>query len=333
MKTQDTQSVKKNFPVEYLPDVDWDKAIEGHKAMLAEPYPVLLPRIYQLETTSRCNLTCIMCPRKKMTRPVRDMDDALFDTILERDMKGTKAVELFGFGEPFCDRKIGERIKKVQDKGIKVTIATNGLLLKDVKDEVIASIDYLVYDYDALTPELYRKVRVGGDHKLMMTNLSRVLDIRTRAKKYTVIQFIKVEGNIVPDRETLEKTLKEEPYVEWRSKFLDTFAGQVSNTPDDGADRQERVCCLEPFYGVSVWSNGDVVMCDRDFNSVQMVGNLRNNSLVDLWYGEKIDQFQQAHKCKMGEKLPLCSHCKEWGLTNLRNVPELTVNMFKGGFV
>lgn len=330
MKTQDTRNVKENLPVEHLPDVDWDRALEVHKAMAENPYPVLLPRIYQLETTSRCNLNCVMCPRRKMTRPSKDMEDELFNTIVERDMQGTKSIELFGFGEPFCDKKISERIKKVQAKGIKVTIATNGLLLKDVKDEVIASIDYMVYDYDGLTPEMYKAIRVGGDHKVMMNNLSRVLDIRTRAKKHTVIQFIKVEDNIVPDRETFEKSIKKEPYVEWRSKFLDTFAGQVTK---DNTERQERVCCLEPFYGVSVWSNGDVVMCDRDFNSVQKVGNLKEQSLVDIWYGEKVDRIQQAHKNRTGEKLPLCAHCKEWSLTNLRNVPELTVNMFKGGFV
>jgi hypothetical protein len=74
-------------------------------------------------------------------------------------------------------------------------------------------------------------------------------------------------------------------------------------------------------------------MCDRDVNSVNVLGNVRRHSLLAIWNSEAVRKTQEAHMARQGEQVKPCNMCKEWRLTNLRNVPELTVNMFKGDFV
>jgi radical SAM protein with 4Fe4S-binding SPASM domain len=214
----------------------------------------------------------------------------------------------------------------LQKKGIYVVVATNCLLADTMPDSLFMDIDYMVLDVDAVDKEHYERVRLGGNYETMIENVERILEIRKGSKKYTVVQFIDYESPDEDKREFMRKYAKKADEV--RVKFLDTFAGQAfEGKPQSG------VCCLEPLYGVSIWSNGDVVMCDRDINAVNVLGNVRRSSLLSIWNNEVVRRTQEAHMGKQGERLKPCDCCEEWRLTNLRNVPELTVNMFKGGFV
>lgn len=315
----DFNQIKQNLPT--CINVSWRKAYQEHCRALQNPFPIARPRVYQLETTNLCNLSCVMCPRNKMSRPLGTMPFSLFKKIVNRDLRWTKAVELFGFGEPFMDKELGKKIKYLHSKGIWVTIATNGLLLGAKDEKTLKEIDYLVFDVDSIDKEQYEKIRVGGSYDRMLENLERVLRVRD---KYTVIQYINI------DKEKMPKFLERyaDKADEVRVKFLDTFAGQVGEV-----ENQADVCCLEVFYGVSIWQNGDVVMCDRDFDSKYLLGNVKEKSLIDIWQDKKSEEIKSYHRCHKGEYIDLCARCKEWKLTNLRNVPELTVNMFKGGFV
>ena len=104
-----------------------------------------VPFIYNIETTNYCNMKCVMCPRTMfMTRKNIWINDNLFDRMtsevkthnqksldefwnwLEKDYKYnpkevsengfyfsivSKSLVLHGFGEPFLDKKLIERIK------------------------------------------------------------------------------------------------------------------------------------------------------------------------------------------------------------------------------
>src|SRR5512141_638102 len=68
--------------------------------------PAPLPRLYQVETTSRCNLKCPFCPRTTDLLPhgQRDLNSVMplreFEGLLDR-LPWVKSLELFHFGEPF----------------------------------------------------------------------------------------------------------------------------------------------------------------------------------------------------------------------------------------
>ena len=102
------------------------------------------PHIYNIETTNYCNMKCVMCPRTLyMTRKNIWIDDKLFENLLDKvkihkkkdleefwsfisndsnyDPKEvsengfyfsivSKHLVLHGFGEPFLDKKLIERI-------------------------------------------------------------------------------------------------------------------------------------------------------------------------------------------------------------------------------
>ena len=108
------------------------------------------PYIYNIETTNYCNMKCVMCPRTMfMTRKNIWIDDKLFEKLIsdvkihdqknleyfwnwiENDYKQplnevsengfyfsviSRHLVLHGFGEPFLDKKLIQRIKLCTQK-------------------------------------------------------------------------------------------------------------------------------------------------------------------------------------------------------------------------
>lgn len=94
--------------------------------------------IYQIELTNDCNLKCTYCPRTDhMTRIVQSMSTETLDRVC--DIITSTTVRLHHYGESLLDiRILLYAIERLTNKGIRVEINTNGLLLyPDVADQLI----------------------------------------------------------------------------------------------------------------------------------------------------------------------------------------------------
>ena len=76
---------------------------------------------------------------------------------------------------------------------------------------------------------------------------------------------------------------------------------------------------------VTIWTElyvdweGNVVLCCDDWNSSTVLGNLKKQSIEDIWRGDKLRQIRNAHKSREFYKVPLCSKCNKkclWWLFN-----------------
>ncbi|HEV1286421.1 MAG TPA: hypothetical protein VNU44_13965, partial [Bryobacteraceae bacterium] len=59
-----------------------------------------LPVEYIVETTAKCNLYCPMCPRETHPQPKEDMNDAVFDALIQGAARTGEHMMLIGLGEP-----------------------------------------------------------------------------------------------------------------------------------------------------------------------------------------------------------------------------------------
>ena len=56
--------------------------------------------------------------------------------------------------------------------------------------------------------------------------------------------------------------------------------------------------------------NGDVTTCCLDEQLVNKIGNIRQNTLAELWYGKTMNQWRLAHvEGRFSESGPLCDRC------------------------
>jgi radical SAM protein with 4Fe4S-binding SPASM domain len=53
--------------------------------------------------------------------------------------------------------------------------------------------------------------------------------------------------------------------------------------------------CKHPWMSMTVKSNAEIAMCMEDYNNEIILGNLRDNSLADIWNGQKYIQFRKDH--------------------------------------
>jgi MoaA/NifB/PqqE/SkfB family radical SAM enzyme len=93
--------------------------------------PDQLRRVY-VETTSRCNLDCVMCIRRSWQEPLGDMPRERYERLLDGlPMRGAERVTLAfsGFGEPLVHRDWHEMMRLARERRLRVELTTNGLLI------------------------------------------------------------------------------------------------------------------------------------------------------------------------------------------------------------
>ncbi len=144
---------EKNAMRRYFQKPGSQSELTGH----AEQEPVCL----YLETTNRCNLLCVTCPRTyEQLEPEADMPWELFTSLIDQYPNIARVV-LHGIGEPMLVKDIAQRVKYLKDRGIYVLFNTNGTLLNDANGRALieAGLDELRVSLDAAESEVYQMVR------------------------------------------------------------------------------------------------------------------------------------------------------------------------------
>ncbi len=132
-----------------------------------KPEEALLPVAAQepvclyLETTNRCNLLCVTCPRTyEQLEPEADMPWELFTSLIDQYPNIARVV-LHGIGEPMLVKDLAQRVAYLKARGIYVLFNTNGTLLTEANGRALieAGLDELRVSLDAAESETYQMVR------------------------------------------------------------------------------------------------------------------------------------------------------------------------------
>jgi len=173
-----------------------------------EPDPPALrayPGKLFVETTTRCNLGCVMCVKQTQhcEMPEGDMSPAIF-AALEPAFPHLEALVLNGIGEPLLHPGLEEfirRAKSLMPASGWVGFQTNGLLLTGLRATslVEAGLDKICISIDASSPDTFRKVREGGelldiDHAFAA--LAAAKERCARPEVEVGIEFVAMRSNI-----------------------------------------------------------------------------------------------------------------------------------------
>ncbi len=119
------------------------------------------PVCLYLETTNRCNLLCVTCPRTyEQLEPEADMPWDMFTSLIDQYPNIARVV-LHGIGEPMLVKDIAQRVAYLKARNIYVLFNTNGTLLNDTNGRALiaAGLDELRVSLDAAESEVYQMVR------------------------------------------------------------------------------------------------------------------------------------------------------------------------------
>ena len=67
--------------------------------------------------------------------------------------------------------------------------------------------------------------------------------------------------------------------------------------------------CDRPLDQMVISSNGDAIICCRDWKGQNVVGNVYENSLYEIWHGEKMLEIQSHIALQQYDSINCCRDC------------------------
>lgn len=292
------------------------------------------PKGIQLQTINACQAACIMCPYPlfKNVFPRGRMDDALFEKVIA-EIAEHREVDTFIpmlQNEPFLDKQLFakiQRFKALTAGRIKVELVTNGAFLTDeniaqVRD---SGIDILDVSLDAVSRDTYRRVRIGLDFDAVIAGVERVIAARLPHTQLFV-RLVRVRQNI---REVRAFTKR------WRSLGIPVFIYTANNRVGAVRDFEQEVKvadadvplamrvlrrgfrqwihhCPIPFSSTNILHNGDMLMCVHDWARNEIIGNVRDATIAELWNGPRMRELRAMMAARRYQDSPACRNCSLW---------------------
>ena len=270
-------------------------------------YPLLL----DIELASVCNLKCPMCYtiteefKQKVTKGLIDWD--LFRKIIDEVQGKVFAVRLSLRGESTLHRKFIDCIRYCKDAGIKeISTLTNGSKLNGdyLKQVIDAGIDWITISIDG-TGETYENIRKPITFAQICENLRQIKELKE--KNNLTKPVIKVQG--------IWPAVRENPELYYNT-FVD-LADLVAFNPlidylrkDNEIVYEDRFSCPQLYQRLVIGSDGRVMMCSNDEDSQAVIGDVNNQTIHEIWHGEKLDKVRQLHSEPDGfKKIEVCRKC------------------------
>jgi len=274
------------------------------------------PNNITIETTNRCNLSCIWCPR--YFRPItEDMPLDKFRRIVE-SIGYVENLYPFGVGEPMLHKDFDTCISLAADHSSYTNINTNGLLLDRANIERLNSsgLSELTVSLDGSTSEGYLKIRKGSDFGVVFNNLRLYTEYgEIPLKLYAVIgepnlksvenlpELAKslgvktLEFNIVHPPPDLVYLLPNPSQLKQTLLTLKEKCGRLGIKTDIDVflKPQSTSFCFAPFFSCFIDSEGYIAPC---CNYPQMrVGNVLKEGFLKAWNGKPLRRFRGDIKC------------------------------------
>ncbi|MBC8019139.1 MAG: radical SAM/SPASM family putative metalloenzyme maturase [Verrucomicrobia bacterium] len=160
-----------------------------------------------IETTSRCNLNCVMCAKQNRNGITADGDLELGTfTALKDAFPSLDALVLNGIGEPLLNSRLEQFIaqaKKWMPGQSWVGFQSNGLLLNNLRaiSLVDAGLDRICLSMDGASPSTFSAIRAGGQ----LLDLECALSAITAAKSMCARPDMQIGVEYVVMRDNLEE--------------------------------------------------------------------------------------------------------------------------------
>jgi len=265
------------------------------------------PKQVWIENTNHCNATCVMCPRELQTRAKRIMSFDLYEKLIKEISLYSHTVErvhMHNFGEPLLDKKLPERIKLAKDHGIKhVYFVTNASLLdsKNALNLIESGADEFKISFYGANEGSYNSIMRDLDFNTTLNNVKNFFDLRKSlkaSKPKVILQLIPQSLNDA----NLEK--------KWANLFKECLDDEIGDTLNyyelhnygEGRDYVEigshniRNVCHWPWDVMVILQDGSVTACCMDFDGKIILGKVNEQSIYDIWNGEKYRKIRENFK-------------------------------------
>jgi len=284
--------------------------------LLKPPCP---PYQYLIEATNRCNFKCVFCPQSdpehKNTREYGFLTPQKFQIFSEkiRDAKpGSSNISICLDGEPLMNKSFVDFIRIANQADLFPRFSSNGKLLTPaMADELVKCGRFLAAIDFSSEAEIFDTIRGGkGDYDVVLNNLKYLVDIAIHNPEIK-LEIVDISSFSGADPElSLSKMRAMFPSdlpgnIAFWSREFHNFLGHVELE----AKGSRYKLCPYPWSSFTVTWDGDVVPCCRDTEAKTVLGNVFDQSIHDIWHGERYVEVRENLINRQPEKVKACAKC------------------------
>lgn len=276
----------------------------------------ILPNVLRFGLVNFCNLECPFCHLQnvKENKNKAFMEDEIFYKGIEGSKSFVNKIQFTHFGDALMHSKFFNYVSFAKNKGFLVETTTNGVLLGRYVDEIIDSkIDTVKISVDTLNEEKFAKSRVGTNLEKILLNINSLYEKKKEKKSQLniIIQYI------IPCKEYDNGM----DFINTESQFKEKFeyiSDGIQGTPllsySNKPESIPRIknCNMVGGNIATIMHDGSVTPCCVDVSGNMSIGNIKNNTLKEIWLSPKAQlqkmQFFIGKKYKNFQP-KLCGKC------------------------
>jgi radical SAM protein with 4Fe4S-binding SPASM domain len=290
------------------------------------------PVIYNIETTNACNMRCKMCPRTTMmTRSVVALKQEEFKSIIKQirpftnkewrnwedfvqknygikpdDMSENhfflyiipKVIQLHGYGDPLLDKNMAENLKMLTENGFYSYFSCNPANIDiDRSVEMMENgLSYIKYSIESVDDDVHKEIRGSASNfDKSYEKILKLLEIKKERGFKTVFVITMLDLGRFNQEQEFKKLNKafeaRDVYIYLKSQDQQWYENKDIGTKSIHWSE----ICQHPWMSMTIKSNGEVAMCMEDFDNEIVLGDIKNDTLSDIWNGQKYREFREAH--------------------------------------
>jgi len=258
----------------------------------------LKPKAGSVEITTRCNAGCLMCPHTLESVRAEYMKSAdVIDIVGQEVAMGCKKILMHHLGEPTLHPDYVHIWRTVRANHTKTHLRayTNGSQIHrpEIAAVMAECADDIVVSIDGTTAAGMETVRPGVDAARLLPAVVALYKRKRRGPM--VVRGVHLPGVNDAEMATYQQT--------WRARGVDAVAPIL--------DVRQRPAvfpnpCSRIYQQIDVRVDGTVGVCCRDPTGLYPLGNVFDQPLADIWYGDAARKFRRDHRA--GD-IDLCVKC------------------------
>ena len=223
------------------------------------------------------------------------MDFNLYKKIIDEAVQnGTKALTFGSRGEPTIHPQILDFIEYAKNKFLDFKVITNATKLNDklIHKILESNVNLLQFSIDSEDKKTYEEIRKFSNFDKVLENIKNYNKIKKTYKNCKTIT--RVSGLKVYENQS-EKNF----YNFWSQYADEVVFKKVSerwDTYNNKIDEDLLTPCRSIWERMYVWFDGKVNPCDADYKSYLSYGNVKDQTIKDIWNSESYNNLKNTFR-------------------------------------
>ncbi|HNX82017.1 MAG TPA: radical SAM protein [Candidatus Omnitrophota bacterium] len=279
------------------------------------PFPLHV----DFEASFCCNLNCPMCFRPYIEKKnYGHMEFGVFKKAIDECARhNLYSIRLSWRGESTLNQNLVKMVAYAKKKGIKeVSFITNGSLLEGPLAEKLirAGLDYLTVSVDGMEAD-YNRLRKPHTFAALTKKLKNFYLLKNRIGGG--FPLLKVQA--------IWTYIKDNPLAYYN--HFKNFTDKINFDPENDyclkkVPQDKDFICQYPWQRITIAWDGTIPLCISDWNLYTSIGNVKNNTIQQVWLGKKMNEYRATQLRHTRLSIPCCRRCHRPSIEQIGDRPQ-----------